>query len=112
MQFISAATNSIQLKRERLSPFVHTVMCAYRHGLDSFGYFDARERSREGLLVHMGVEEFSVAQLGSVGSDDLPSIGVVIPTFVRMADGDVEGPSVSGFGGGDGLDRWTVRQRR
>ena len=50
-----------------------------------------QKAARERLLVHMGVQKHARAQHRAVGGQDLPPIGVVVPTGIGVADRDVNG---------------------
>ena len=52
------------------------------HGL---GDPHARERAREGLLVHVGVSQHAGGEDLSIGGPHLPAVGVVLPAVVGVA---------------------------
>jgi len=69
---------------------INIVMGPNHDAGHSAGNTDTTQRSREGLFVHMRVEERASAKYPAIGRHDVPLISAVIPTGVGMAHGDVK----------------------
>ncbi len=74
------------------APAVGQVPTLDGHAGDVVGNLDAGQRSGEGLFVGVIVGEDPHAELGAVGSEHPPRVGVAFGRVVGRADGHVEAP--------------------
>jgi hypothetical protein len=69
---------------------VHTVVATDQNLIDPDINRNARKAARKWLLVDMGMGQHTTCQHGAVGRDHIPSVGIVFPTLVFMAQGHME----------------------
>jgi len=63
---------------------------------------DPAQRTGERLFIYMGMSQDPLCKDFPVGRLDPPQIGIVVPSLVRMVQGDVEAPgSISAPAGFD-----------
>ena len=66
------------------------IVGANGHFTDAVGDPYAWQRARKRLLVFVRMGKFPSAENGAVRSNDLPCVGIVVPTFIGMTDRHIE----------------------
>ena len=69
---------------------MYAVVAGDGDGRQGLGQAQPAQAAGKGLLVDMGVDQDAGCQHHPVAIADFPPIGVMVPAFIRMAQGDVE----------------------
>ena len=86
-------------------PAMYGIMCLDYHLCDAIGHSDISKRACERLLIFMRVEQFAIAQFGTIWRIDRPAVSVMIPAGIAVANGDRKIPAVARFLRGGTLDK-------
>ena len=74
----------------RTAIFVHRIVRPERDLVDALGNAHAGERAGERLLVFVRMGELTGAKNRTIGANDVPFVGIVIPSGITVPDGNVE----------------------